>query len=132
MCTIAIQQNVNKSYVIRYVKNQTDEVCLLAIDCCGIEALRYIKNLDFVCRYVVQFSEQFWMIELSKNGHLIDSMPNPTEEMCLTAIRNNPNALSIVYYPSFQVCIEACLTYNSLVRFIGDLSIKSQVELLLL
>jgi len=73
LCTLAIMQNGS---AIQFVKNQTKELCELAINKDGT-SLQYVRDqTDELCRSVVQ-----------KEGFRIQYVKNPTDELCDLAVQ---------------------------------------------
>ena len=77
-----VQKN---GYSLQYVKEQTEEMCLLAVQCNG-SALQYVKEqTEEMCRLAVQ-----------QNGYALQYVKEQTEEMCRLAVQQNGYALQYV------------------------------------
>ncbi len=96
---------------IRAVPSQTPYLCQLAFSL-NKDTFRYIepkylnaamcdeavdsnyKMLSYVPPEYIDFMDKKIIVAaLEKNGKLIEDIPNPTHEMCLAAVMNNPDAI---------------------------------------
>jgi Domain of unknown function (DUF4116) len=84
----AVEQN---GYALRYVKEQTPEVCLRAVERNG-DALQYVKEqTPEVCLRAVE-----------RNGDALRYVKEQTPEVCLRAVEQNGDALQYVNPSIFE------------------------------
>ena len=100
---------------IRYVKNQTEELCQLAICRHGL-TLEYIKNqTEELCKlavsqdgralqYVQNQTEEICKLAVSQNGYAIRYVKNQTEELCKLAVSQDGFALQYVQNQTEEIC----------------------------
>ena len=90
MCRLAVQQH---GYALKFIKEQTEEMCRLAVQQNGY-ALKFIKEqTEEMCRLAVQ-----------QDGNALLNVKEPSEELCRLAVQQNGHALLYVKEPSEEVC----------------------------
>ena len=84
----------NKYLILKYIKNQTDKICELAVQYNGLELeFAQIKT------------DNIYQLAVQQNGLSLEFIPNKTKNICLAAVKNN--GLAIQYIPEIL-----CLEYN--------------------
>ena len=78
---------------IRYIKNQTEELCKLAVSQDGF-ALQYVQNQ----------TEEICKLAVSQNGIAVIYVKNQTEELCKLAVSQNGIALQYVQNQTEEIC----------------------------
>src|SRR3989338_9805218 len=69
-------------YSLQYVKEQTDEICMVAVQQDGL-VLQYVNvQTDEICMAAVQ-----------QNGWALAYVTNQTDEICMAAVQQNGQAL---------------------------------------
>ena len=71
-----VKQN---GYALKFVKNQTEEICLAAVKQCGY-ALKFVKNQ----------TEQVCLAAVKEDGDVLFYVINQTERVCLEALKQVP------------------------------------------
>ena len=100
-----------KPYVLRYVKDQTKEMCEMALRYDG-SALLHIKNqTPELCAYAVK-----------QNGLALQYIYRryQPEELCILAITQNVNAFRYVYNQTEELCILAVTKNGLMLQFVKD------------
>ena len=94
---------------IRFLSNQTDEICLEAVKNSGI-ALEFVtKQTDEIC------------LEAVKNyGFALKFVKNQTDEICIEAVKNNGLALEFVTKQTDEICLEAVKNIASALEFVTN------------
>ena len=85
-------------YALKYVKEQTEEICIFAVQQNGL-ILKYAKEqTEEICIYAVQ-----------QNGNALKYVKEQfqTEIMCITAVRKNGNILKYVKKQTHNICLAA-------------------------
>lgn len=107
---------------LRFVKNQTEELCIEAIKK-NITAFKYVKNQTYnTCTAVLDKSlEYFKYIKeptleikkylLSKDGTYIKDFENPSEELIIEAVKSKPESIFFISKPSEKV-LEVLFKYD--------------------
>ena len=108
----------NDSSAINYIKNQTPELCALAIQL-NSYALKYIKNqykTEDICKLAVE-----------KNGNALKYVIDQTKELCALAVQQDPYALEYVneQFQSEELCISAVSRNGCTIKYV-----KNQTPLL--
>jgi len=102
---IAIKQD---AYTLQHVRNQTDEICRLAVEQKGL-ALFYVythNKTEELCKIAVQQdgtaltyvpvhlrSEEMCSIAVKQNGCALSFVPNQINDICKRFVENNPNTI---------------------------------------
>mgnify|MGYP000317113444 CR=1 FL=1 len=95
--------------VIRYVRNQTEELCRVAIEK-NPYALSYIRNQ----------TEEMCLLAMKKDSMMLEWIKNQTEELCLSAVRRNPDAISVIKNQTKTLCRIAVEKKPSTLGYIND------------
>ena len=90
---LAIKYN---GLMIEHLENQTDEMCLAAINQ-NYQAIQYIKEQ----------TEEMCLKAVSQNWRALEYVKNQTDEMCLNAISQNWCALDYVKNQTDEICSKA-------------------------
>lgn len=92
------------------IKNQTEEVCLAAIQCCP-DALYFVRDkTTALCDAA-----------LSKDGDMLRYVDNQTHDICITAVSSfNYNALLYVKEQTDEICIEAVRSYPRSLQYVKE------------
>jgi hypothetical protein len=95
LCLIAINRD---PYVMQYVKNKTENVCMCAVKLNGLTLQHIPKDMmtDDICKAAI-----------NNTGHAIKYIDNPSYELCMTAIKNNPLCAGKITIQDVRVYIEA-------------------------
>ena len=97
LCNKDVKQH---GITIKYVKNQTVQLCLDAINTNGL-ALEFV-NLDgsfFKMNY--KQSPEICLAAVKQNGDALKFVKKPTEQMCITAIKQSFNAHNYISNRNF-------------------------------
>ena len=78
----AVKQN---GYALRYVAEQTEEICLEAV-----------KQNGDALRYVAEQTEEICLEAVKQDGYALQYVAEQTEEICLEAVKQNRDALQYV------------------------------------
>jgi hypothetical protein len=71
--------------LLKYVKNQTEEICLIAVEYEGF-MLEYVKNQ----------TEKICLAAVKEFGFALRLVERQTEEICLAALKEDPNSICFV------------------------------------
>ena len=108
-----LEQVKQDGLFLKYVKNQTPELCIEAVKGSGM-ALQYVKRqTPEICLAAVQ-----------QNSEALQYVKDQTPEICLAAVRQNGLALEFVKDKTTEICMEAMkqMSKNKLQRFVLRLS----------
>jgi len=106
LCLLAIRQD---NRVFKYIKNQTPEICLAAVQENG-SALEYVQNqTPEICLAAVQ-----------ENGNALKYVKNQTPEICLAAIRQNCYALQYVINQTPEICLAAVQQNGCVLNYVQN------------
>ena len=90
LCKLAVQYD---GYLLRFVKNQTEEICKLALQKVPA-SLQYIKEqTDEQCEFVIK-----------KDGTVLQYIKNQTDTLCKLAVIQNGIALYNVKNQTSEIC----------------------------
>ena len=90
ICILAVQQN---SEALECVKNQTDAICILAVQQCG-SALEYVeKQTNKICVAAVQ-----------QDSEALQYVEKQTDKICELAVKQNGRALKYVKNQTPKIC----------------------------
>jgi hypothetical protein len=78
----AVKQN---SYALRFVSEQTEEICLAAV-----------KQNGYALRFVSEQTEEICLAAVKQDGYALQYVSEQTEEICLAAVKQNSYALEFV------------------------------------
>ncbi len=80
-------------YELKYIKNQTDEICKIAVKQEGY-TLVYVKNqIDEICKIAVK-----------QYGRALEYVKNQTDEICQLAVKEDGLALEYVKNQTDEIC----------------------------
>jgi len=94
-------------YALRYVKNQTENICLEAVKENG-DALKYVKNQ----------TENICLEAVKQDGYALRYVKNQTENICLEAVKQDGYALRYVNENIFKNMTEE-LTLEQICKELG-------------
>ena len=104
ICKCAVQKDC---YALRFVKDQTDEICELVVCKNGI-ALQYVKNqTNRLCELAV-----------SQEGTTLQYVLLQTDEICKLAVSQNGEALQYVLLQTDEICKIAVSQTGSALRYV--------------
>ena len=66
-----------------------------------------IKEAPYNIKLITKPSEELCMIAVRSNPEVIEYIKNPTEKICIQAIRIDPKVIRFIKYPNERVCLEA-------------------------
>ncbi len=115
ICKLAVQQH---GMALKYVKNQTDEICKLAVQQQGC-ALKHVKEqTDEICklamkqnRLATKYIKKTIILELKY-------ITNQTEEMCKLFVQKNGCALQSVKNQTDEICKIAVKQNGCALRYV--------------
>ena len=81
----ALEEVKQNGHALKYVHNQTKEICLIAVEQNGY-ALQYVHNQ----------TKEICLAAVEQNGHALQYVHNQTKEICLAAVKQNGHALQYV------------------------------------
>ena len=89
---------------LQFVKNQTTELCEMAI------------NQDWrALQYVIDQTEKLCLLAIWQNGYAIKHVKHQTKTLCVAAILKQPHALKYVKNKTYELCMIAlCKDGNTL------------------
>jgi hypothetical protein len=122
---------VIKYGLLKYVKNKTPELCLLAVQKDGDNLLYVEDQTDEICleavkqngmalRYVINKTYEICLEAVKQNGTALLYIDDQTEEMCLTAVTTNGTSLKYVKNQTNEICIAAIHQWNNAYRDIKN------------
>lgn len=109
------------AHAIKYVENQTEELCYLAIgiDVCALKHVR--KQTREIClfamrhphalEYVKDQTYEICLMAIRQEGCALKYVKNQTYELCLMAVKQNGCALQYVKNQTLEICFVAL--YNN-------------------
>ena len=112
-CKTAVTQKDVRNLI--FVRNQTDEICKLAV---GYDwrALQNVRNqTDQICkiavsqtgaalRYVINQTDEICKLAVSQTGSALMYVKNQTDEICILAVSQNGCALRYVINQTDEIC----------------------------
>lgn len=109
LCLIAV---TFRPRTIRFVREQTDKVCVMAIenDGCASDLYQYITN----------WSEYVCLVAVSKYGMWLEKIPLQTKEICVAAIISDSNALQFVKDQDDEICRLAVTISPKAIKYVAD------------
>ncbi|TXG81882.1 MAG: hypothetical protein E6R13_05675 [Spirochaetes bacterium] len=87
--------------MIRYIKNPTPEMCMLAVQNNG-DSIRYIES--------TLRTEELCIAAVSEFGLAIQHIDNPSYNVCRAAIKNDPLSLRFIDNQFEELCVTALNT----------------------
>ena len=129
VCLYAVHSNWESLQFVKE-KGQTTRVCEMAIERCG-KAIQYVRNLTpELCSLAikhgggVEFLQSMPLevcrLAVERNGMFLKYIPEgrQTEDVCMTAIANNPYALEWVINPTEEMCLKAVSQNGRALKFV--------------
>ena len=114
MCFKALE---NEGYVLRYIKNPTEKMKLIAV-----------KNDGFAIDLIKNPTEEMQILAVQQNGNVIKFIKNPSEKVQEEAVKQNGLAIQYIENPSEKIQEEAIKqNFNVLRLDIISNSVKNQV-----
>jgi hypothetical protein len=98
---------------IKDVKDQTDELCLIAIE----------ENYN-AFKFIIDKNENICLKAIDINPHVLTYIDNQTTEMCLKAIAIDPSVFKYVKNQSEEICSFALRKNPYLLEYIVDQTIE--------
>ena len=118
ICKLAIQID---SCNLCYVENQTEELCKLAIRDHGC-ALEYIKEQTYeLCKLAVQ-----------QDGYAIKYVKEPSDELCILAVKQNGCALMRIKNQTEKICTLAVQQDGYALEFVDEQFKTDKIRILAL
>jgi hypothetical protein len=108
--------NCRSGEALRYVKNQTPELCLEALRQDGY-SIRYVKNQ----------TPELCLEAVKKNGRALRYVNTQTEEMCMIAVRQESYTLIDVKNQTDEICLEAVRKNHDVIQYIRDLNQRNRL-----
>jgi len=90
ICKLAIRQNHN---ALRYVKDQTRDLCMLTV-----------RMNSFSIRHVRDQTEEICTIAVKQNGLALQNIRDQTENLCKLAVEENSSALQYAKIQTYDLC----------------------------
>jgi hypothetical protein len=121
-------------YVLKYVKEQTPEICFEAVKQDGL-ALKFVKNQTpeicfeavknkgFALIFIKEQTTEICLEAVKQNGLALQYVKNETPEICLEAVKQNGLALQYVKNQTPEICLEAVKQNGKSLKFV-----KKQTE----
>ena len=112
-CKLAVSEA--DTYNLVFVRNQSDEICKLAVKH-DYRALEYVINqTDEICKlavsnhaYALEFvkdqTDEICKMALSKNGYGLEFIKVQTDELCKLALSKNGRGLQDVINQTYELC----------------------------
>jgi hypothetical protein len=102
----AIKQS---EYVLKYIKNQTDEICLEAV-----------KQNGYALRHVSKQTNEICLAAVNQEGDTLSAVENQTDEICLAAVRQNGFAIQYVKNQTNELCLEAVKENGCALEYVNN------------
>lgn len=96
-------------YLIEHVKNQTSELCTIAVGKC-VETLQYVKNQ----------TPELCLMAVRKNGFVLRHIKRQTHEICMEAVKESAMALQHVERQTHEICMEAVRRDGKALCYVHD------------
>jgi hypothetical protein len=104
MCLAAVKRN---GYILQYVREQTPEICLAAV-----------KQNGYALKYVQEQTPEICLAAVRDVGFAIDKVKEQTPELCLVAVQESGNALKYVREHTPEICAAAILRNPNAVQYV--------------
>lgn len=88
------------SDAFEYVKEKSHNICLEAVSQDG-QTIKYIKDQTDDIRLI---AVDIRLIAVSQNGHALAYVENQTSEICLSTVRSTYEALEYVKDQTLEIC----------------------------
>ena len=99
----------NDCSVLQYVKNQTDDICRLAI-----------QENGYALYYVREQTEELCILSVQQNGNVLYFVKEQTNEICIQAVQQNGIALQFVKEQTNDICIMAVQQNGLALQFVEN------------
>jgi predicted RNase H-like nuclease len=106
ICLKAVKQNGN---ALEYVKEQTPELCLEAV-----------KENGYSLQYVKEQTPEICLEAVKKNWSALQYVKEQTPEICLEAVKKNWSALQYVKEQTPEICLEAVKKNLSALQYVKE------------
>lgn len=103
----------------KYVKNQTDEICILAVKQNG-NALEYVQNQ----------TEEICCLSVSQNGRALADVQNQTEKICKLAIHEHEWAFRLVKEQTYELCKLVVTLSSDMIEFVNEQFLTEELYIL--
>jgi hypothetical protein len=127
---------LNRGLSLEYVKEQTEEICEIAINS-DPESFEFVKDKTLsLCKlacgksgYCLKYvpsdlkTEEICMLACSNWGYALENVENQTEELCLFAIKHFPYSLECVKNQTEKMCKISCSKKGKCLKYV-----KNQTE----
>jgi hypothetical protein len=102
-------------FVLKYIKNQTDAICKLAVQRYGV-ALHYVKNqTDEICKlaiqqdyravaYIKNQTDEICKLAIQQDYRAVTYIKNQTDEICKLAIQQDCHAIEYINNQTDEIC----------------------------
>ena len=87
----ALEEVIKDGYVLRYVTEQTPEICLAAV-----------KQNGYALKYVREQTPELCLAAVKQDGYSLKYVREQTPELCLAAVKQNCDALQFVNSKLFE------------------------------
>ena len=116
---------------LQYVKNQTEELCIRAVQQNG-DALEYVKiQTNEICEmavwenghaleYVINQTDEICEMAVRQTGYALTYVINQTDKICILAVQQNGLALEYVINQTDEICILAVQQNGYALRFVKN------------
>lgn len=96
-------------YALQYVKNQTEEICKVAV-----------SNHHNALQFVKEQTDEICMIAIKKNGGQLIHVNKQTHEICLAAVQNCGYVLEFVKQQTSEICLAAVQQWGGALKFVKE------------
>lgn len=94
---------------LKYVTNQTEELCILAVQQNGLVLRHVINQTEAICKIAVQ-----------QNGKLLYYVKEQTNDICALAVQQNGDALQYVINQTERICAFAVQQDGLALYYVND------------
>jgi hypothetical protein len=120
---------IENAFSLSFIKNQTEELCLVAVRRRGI-VLQFVKNqTDKIClaavkqdgtalAYVLNQTDEICLVAVTKYGFSLLCVKKQTDEICLAAVKENFHVLKYVENQTPEICLEALKRDAEAIKYI--------------
>ena len=110
ICKLAVQEDAN---ALPYVKKQTEEICKLAVQRNG-EALKYVKEQ----------TEEICILAVKKDANILPYVKEQTEEICKVAVQQDGNVLRYVKIQTDNICKLAVQQNGKAIQYVKEPTVE--------
>jgi hypothetical protein len=140
----AVEQN---NIVLKYIKNQTEQICLAAVRANGW-ALQYVKNqTPEIClqavklnnsgvfgsslclEYVKSQTPEICLAAVQSDGHALQYVNDHTDTICMAAVKRTGDALQYVKRQTPEICLAAIKKCGLALEYVEDHILSNYPEL---